>query len=103
MISPTTSIPKSAIAAGAQRSTGGWSAWITSLKTAIRVEIITANRGGPSLDWLNTDLGYITTPRARNKIKQWFRRRERDKSITAGKEVLDRELRKIGLASHLAR
>ncbi len=69
------------------------------LKNGDQVEIITANRGGPSLDWLNTDLGYITTPRARNKVKQWFRKRERDKSITAGKEVLDRELRKIGLSA----
>ena len=69
------------------------------LRNGDQVEIITANRGGPSLDWLNTDLGYINTPRARNKVKQWFRRRERDKSVTAGKEVLDRELRKLGLAA----
>ena len=66
------------------------------LKNGDQVEITTANRGGPSLDWLNMDLGYATTTRARNKIKQWFRRQERDKSISAGKEVLDRELRKIG-------
>jgi GTP pyrophosphokinase len=69
------------------------------LKNGDQIEIITANRGGPSLDWLNTDLGYITTPRARTKVKQWFRRRERDKNIAAGKEALDRELRKIGLAA----
>jgi GTP pyrophosphokinase len=66
------------------------------LKNGDRVEITTASRGGPSLDWLNTDLGFAHTARARNKIKQWFRRRERDKAIAAGKEVLDRELRKIG-------
>jgi len=66
------------------------------LKNGDRVEITTASRGGPSLDWLNTDLGFVKTARARNKIKQWFRRREREKAISAGKEVLDRELRKIG-------
>ncbi len=66
------------------------------LKNGDRVEISTANRGGPSLDWLNGDLGYVVTTRARNKIKTWFRRREREKAITAGKEVLDRELRKLG-------
>jgi GTP pyrophosphokinase len=66
------------------------------LKNSDRVEITTASRGGPSLDWLNADLGYVTTNRARSKIKQWFRRLERDKSIAAGKEVLDRELRKLG-------
>ncbi len=60
---------------------------------------MTANRGGPSLDWLNSDLGYTQTSRARNKIKQWFRRRDREKSIADGKEVLDRELRKLGMAA----
>jgi len=69
------------------------------LKNTDQVEILTANRGGPSLDWLNTDLGYTRTTRARNKIKQWFRRRDREKSIADGKEVLDRELRKLGMAA----
>lgn len=66
------------------------------LKNGDRVEIQTANRGGPSLDWLNSDLGYVRTARARNKIKQWFKRQEREKAIAYGKEVLDRELRKLG-------
>ena len=39
------------------------------LKTSDQIEIITANRGGPSLDWLNIDLGYVQTSRARNKIR----------------------------------
>ncbi len=66
------------------------------LKNGDRVEIQTASRGGPSLDWLNADLGYVRTARARNKIKQWFKRQEREKAIAYGKEVLDRELRKLG-------
>ncbi|HMM27788.1 MAG TPA: bifunctional (p)ppGpp synthetase/guanosine-3',5'-bis(diphosphate) 3'-pyrophosphohydrolase [Aggregatilineaceae bacterium] len=70
-----------------------------TLKNSDQVEILTANRGGPSLDWLNSDLGYTQTSRARNKIKQWFRRRDREKSIADGKEVLDRELRKLGMAA----
>ncbi|MCD4685655.1 MAG: TGS domain-containing protein, partial [Anaerolineae bacterium] len=69
------------------------------LKNGDRIEITTANRGGPSLDWLNPHLGYIKTTRARNKIKQWFKRRERDNALAAGKEVLDRELRRIGQSS----
>jgi len=69
------------------------------LKNSDQVEILTANRGGPSLDWLNTDLGYTKTSRARNKIKQWFRRRNREKSIADGKDVLDRALRKLGMAA----
>ncbi len=66
------------------------------LKNGDRVEIQTAKQGGPSLDWLNPDLGYVKTARARNKIKQWFRKRERENAVTAGKDVLDRELRKLG-------
>ncbi|NLF74905.1 MAG: bifunctional (p)ppGpp synthetase/guanosine-3',5'-bis(diphosphate) 3'-pyrophosphohydrolase [Chloroflexi bacterium] len=69
------------------------------IKNGDRVEITTANRGGPSLDWLNADLGYVKTSRARNKVKQWFRRREREKSISDGREVLDRELRKLGMSA----
>ena len=69
------------------------------IKNGDRVEITTANRGGPSLDWLNADLGYIKTSRARNKVKQWFRRREREKSISDGREILDRELRKLGMSA----
>ncbi len=66
------------------------------LRNGDRVEIQTAKQGGPSLDWLNPDLGYVKTARARNKIKQWFRKRERENAIAAGKDVLDRELRKLG-------
>ena len=69
------------------------------IKNGDRVEITTANRGGPSLDWLNADLGYVKTSRARNKVKQWFRRREREKSISDGREALDRELRKLGMSA----
>lgn len=67
------------------------------IKNSDRVEIITANRGGPSLDWLNDDLAQTT--RARSKIKQWFKRRDREKAIAAGREALDRELRKLGMAA----
>ncbi len=66
------------------------------LRNGDRVEIQTAKQGGPSLDWLNPDLSYVKTARARNKIKQWFRKRERENAIAAGKDVLDRELRKLG-------
>ncbi len=70
----------------------------TPLKTADRVEIITAKQGGPSRDWLNPALGYVRTSRARAKIRQWFRKQERAENIARGREVLDRELRRLGLA-----
>lgn len=69
----------------------------TSLKNADRVEIITTKQGGPSRDWLNPALGYVRTSRARSKIRHWFRRRERAENIAQGRELLEKELRKLGL------
>ncbi len=67
------------------------------LKTGDQVEIITAKHGNPSRDWLNPHLGFVNTSRAREKIRQWFRRQERDENIAEGREVLDKELRRLGL------
>jgi len=43
------------------------------LKTGQQVEILTASKGGPSRDWLNPNLGYVRTSRARAKIQAWFK------------------------------
>lgn len=67
------------------------------LKTGDQIEIITSKRGGPSMDWLNTDLGYVRTNRARSKIRYWFRKLNRDKHISLGREVLERELKRVGV------
>lgn len=72
------------------------------LKTGDQVEIMTSNRGGPSMDWLNQDLGYVKTNRARSKIRHWFRRQNRDKHISIGREVLDRELKRLGLLDKMS-
>jgi len=71
------------------------------LKNGDQVEILTAKRGGPSRDWLNPHLGYVKTSRARNKIRQWFKRQNRDENIIQGREVLERELKRLGL-EHIA-
>lgn len=68
-----------------------------ALRTGDQVDIVTANRGGPSLDWLNPNLGYVKTERARAKIRHWFRKQNRDKSIQQGREVLERELKRLGV------
>ena len=60
------------------------------------VEILTAKQGGPSRDWLNAQLGHVATQRARQKIRQWFRRQEREQAIADGRDILDRELRRLG-------
>ncbi len=69
------------------------------IKNGDQIEILTANRGGPSLDWLNDDLGFVAPRRARNKVRQWFKRRTRERAIQDGKDLLDRELRKVGMSS----
>jgi GTP pyrophosphokinase len=67
------------------------------LKTGDKVEILTAKRGGPSLDWLNPNLGLVKSQRARGKIKQWFKRQAREKNASMGKSMLEKELRRLGL------
>jgi (p)ppGpp synthase/HD superfamily hydrolase len=67
------------------------------LRSGQQVEILTANRGGPSRDWMNPSLGYTGSARTRSKIRQWFREQEREKNIEQGRDVVERELRRLGL------
>ncbi|MEZ4665917.1 MAG: bifunctional (p)ppGpp synthetase/guanosine-3',5'-bis(diphosphate) 3'-pyrophosphohydrolase [Thermomicrobiales bacterium] len=62
------------------------------------VEVMTSkSKVGPSRDWLQEDNGYVTTAGAREKIRQWFRRQERDVNVEQGREILQSELRRLGL------
>ena len=56
------------------------------------IEILTANTHGPSRDWL----ALCKTSQARNKINQWFKREKREENIEHGKELVERELRRLG-------
>jgi GTP pyrophosphokinase len=67
------------------------------LRNGEQVEIITSKRGGPSRDWLNPSLGFTATSRARNKIRQWFRRQSREENIQQGQDILLRELRRLNI------
>jgi GTP pyrophosphokinase len=67
------------------------------LKNGEQVEILTAKRGGPSLDWANSHLGYLNTSRARAKVRQWFKRQNRDENISHGRTILERELHRLGI------
>ncbi len=77
-----------------------------TLKNGDTVEIIPSkNAKGPSLDWLNPDLGYVRTELARSKIRHWFRVQERSESAARGRQMLDRETRRLGVQldpQHLA-
>ena len=68
-----------------------------SLRTGDKVEILTAKRGGPSLDWLNPNLSMVKTQRARAKIRQWFKSKEREQNMSQGKITLEKELRRLGM------
>jgi guanosine-3',5'-bis(diphosphate) 3'-pyrophosphohydrolase len=67
------------------------------LVTGDKVEILAAKRGGPSLDWLNPNLGLVRTQRARGKIRTWFKRQAREKNSSTGKSILEKELRRLGM------
>jgi guanosine-3',5'-bis(diphosphate) 3'-pyrophosphohydrolase len=66
------------------------------LKNGDIVEIVTTKaEHGPSRDWMNI----ARTSHAREKIRQWFKRQERDENIAHGRESLDRELRRLARTS----
>ncbi len=67
------------------------------VETGQRIEIITSKNPNPKRDWLNPNLGYIKTSRARSKIQHWFKQQDRDKNIVAGREMLETELARTNL------
>lgn len=67
------------------------------LKTGDQVEILTVNRGGPSRDWLNPNLGLVRSSRSRSKIKQWFKQQDREQNLEHGKILIEKEFKRLGL------
>ncbi|MDX1616387.1 MAG: bifunctional (p)ppGpp synthetase/guanosine-3',5'-bis(diphosphate) 3'-pyrophosphohydrolase [Candidatus Promineifilaceae bacterium] len=67
------------------------------LRSGEKVEVITASKGGPSRDWMNESLGYAASARTRSKVRSWFRQQERDKNIAQGRDVVNRELKRLGV------
>jgi GTP pyrophosphokinase len=61
-----------------------------------RVEVITVKQGGPSRDWLNPDLGYVASHRARAKVRQWFKQQQLEETVAQGRAVVERELARAG-------
>jgi GTP pyrophosphokinase len=70
----------------------------TRLQTGNRVEILTGKHPKPSRDWLNPRLGFIRGARARSKARQWFRRESHDENMRQGKELVEADLKRLGLA-----
>lgn len=67
------------------------------LRTADQVEILTGRREAPSRDWLNPNLGYITTSRARSRLQQWFKHQDRDQNVADGRTLLDHEFKRLAV------
>ena len=66
------------------------------LKNGDTCQILTSKTvRGPSLDWLNEDLGYVRTRSARAKVRQWFKRQERSVNTQRGRDLYQRHIRRL--------
>jgi GTP pyrophosphokinase len=68
----------------------------TPLKNGQRVEIVSAKVGGPSRDWLNVELGYLKSHRARQKVRQWFNNQALADTVATGRAIVEREMNREG-------
>jgi GTP pyrophosphokinase len=69
----------------------------TPLENGQRVEVMTVKQGNPSRDWLNPNLGYIKTHRARSKVRTWFKQRDQGELTQLGRAQLDKERKRLGV------
>ena len=67
------------------------------VKTGEQLQILTAKRGGPSRDWLNSNLGLVKTQRAKSKMRVWFRKQDRAQNMAQGRTLLEKELQRVGV------
>jgi GTP pyrophosphokinase len=68
----------------------------TPLRSGQTVEVIALKDGGPSLDWLNPQLGYLQSQRSRAKVRAWFNARALQDTIARGREAVDKLLQREG-------
>jgi GTP pyrophosphokinase len=67
------------------------------LRSGDRVEILTARTGAPRRDWLQASNGFLASARSRDKVRAYFHKLDRAGNIAAGKELLERELKRLHL------
>ena len=71
----------------------------TTLANGDVVDIVRDRRAaGPSRDWLNPESGYLGSSHSRQKVRQWFRRQERGENVTKGRELLERERKRMAIS-----
>jgi len=68
----------------------------TPLANGQTVEITAIKEGGPSRDWLNPELGYLASPRARAKVRAWFNAQVSAETIARGREAVEKHLQRLG-------
>ena len=76
------------------RVDGAMMALNTPLQNGQTVEIIAAKEGGPSRDWLNPELGYFASSRARTKVRAWFNAQHTRETIARGREMVEKLLQR---------
>lgn len=67
------------------------------LRTGDQVEIMTINEERPRRDWLNPNLGFVTSSRARAKVAHWFKLQDKEKNAAAGQKIVMREFKRLAL------
>lgn len=68
-----------------------------TLHTGDKVEILTGKDERPSRDWINPHLHYLRTSRAKAKVLHWFKQQNYDKNCAEGHDILDKELKNLGI------
>ena len=68
----------------------------TQLANGQTVEITAIKEGGPSRDWLNPELGFLASPRARSKVRAWFNAQVMAETVARGREAVEKSLQRLG-------
>jgi GTP pyrophosphokinase len=68
----------------------------TPLKNGQTVEVVVAKDGGPSRDWLNPELGFLVSPRARAKVRSWFNALLVQETVARGRDAVEKLLQREG-------
>ncbi len=73
------------------------------VKNGERIEILTSREAHPSRDWMLPHLGFLKTSRARNRVRNWFRKQDHDQNQIDGKLLYEREIKRQGVRPDLER
>lgn len=68
----------------------------TPLQNGQTVEVVTAKEGGPSRDWLNPELGFLASHRAKSKVRAWFNALAMEQTVAKGREAVEKLLQREG-------